>query len=162
MNLLLFQNKKLKKKLKRTFIQCSPYMYCFILIQMRKWRSENLINLTKVTQQWSCDLNPWLTDPRAQCTTTLYKNVLESHGFTDCIILTDRILVHELRIPFVVKWMASGKLLHSTGRSAGYFVKPRGVGQGGWEGGSRGRGYGDICIHTADSLCCTAETNTTL
>ena len=27
---------------------------------------------------------------------------------------------------------------------------------------SRGRGYGDICIHIADSLCCTAETNTTL
>ena len=33
---------------------------------------------------------------------------------------------------------------------------------GGWEGGSRGRGYGDICIHIADSLCYTAETNTTL
>ena len=26
----------------------------------------------------------------------------------------------------------------------------------------RGRGYGDICIHIADSLCYTAETNTTL
>ena len=25
-----------------------------------------------------------------------------------------------------------------------------------------GRGYGDICILTADSLCCTAETDTTL
>ena len=25
-----------------------------------------------------------------------------------------------------------------------------------------GRGYGDICICIADSLCCTAETNTTL
>ena len=31
---------------------------------------------------------------------------------------------------------------------------------GGWEGGPRGRGYGDICIHIADSLHCTAETNT--
>ena len=34
----------------------------------------------------------------------------------------------------------------------------------GWEGG-RGREVqegGDICIHTADSLCYTAETNTTL
>ena len=39
---------------------------------------------------------------------------------------------------------------------------PRGVGWGGWEGGSRGRGYGDICIRIADSLCCTAETNTPL
>ena len=35
---------------------------------------------------------------------------------------------------------------------------PRGEGQGGCEGGSRGRGYGDICIHIADSLCSTAET----
>ena len=30
---------------------------------------------------------------------------------------------------------------------------------GGWEGDARGRGYGDICIHIADSLCYTAETN---
>ena len=29
----------------------------------------------------------------------------------------------------------------------------------GWEGDTRGRGYGDICIHIADSLCYTAETN---
>ena len=27
---------------------------------------------------------------------------------------------------------------------------------------ARGRRYGDICIHIADSLCCTAETNTPL
>ena len=32
----------------------------------------------------------------------------------------------------------------------------------GREGGTRGRGYGDICICIADSLCYTAETNTTL
>ena len=32
------------------------------------------------------------------------------------------------------------------------------MGYGGWEGGSRGRGYGDIRIHIADSLCCTTET----
>ena len=32
----------------------------------------------------------------------------------------------------------------------------------GWEGDARGRGYGDICIRIADSLCYTAETNTTL
>ena len=29
----------------------------------------------------------------------------------------------------------------------------------GWEGGSRGRGFGDICMHMADSLCYTTETN---
>lgn len=34
------------------------------------------------------------------CITTLYENVLENHGLIDNI-LTDRILVHELRIPFV-------------------------------------------------------------
>ena len=31
--------------------------------------------------------------------------------------------------------------------------------EGGREGDTRGRGYGDICIHIVDSLCCTAETN---
>ena len=41
-------------------------------------------------------------------------------------------------------------------------LRPRGVGWGGQEGGSRGRGYGDICMHMADSLCCTTETNTAL
>ena len=30
------------------------------------------------------------------------------------------------------------------------------------EGDARGRGYGDICILIADSLCYTAEINTTL
>ena len=40
--------------------------------------------------------------------------------------------------------------------------RPRGVGWRGWEGGSRRRGYGDICMHMADSLCCTTETNTVL
>ena len=39
---------------------------------------------------------------------------------------------------------------------------PRGVGQGGWEGDARGRGYRDICIRIADSLCYAAETNTPL
>ena len=29
----------------------------------------------------------------------------------------------------------------------------------GWEGDARGRGYGGICIHIADSLCYAAETN---
>ena len=33
------------------------------------------------------------------------------------------------------------------------------MGLGGWEGGSRGRGYGDVCLHMADSLCCATETN---
>ena len=34
--------------------------------------------------------------------------------------------------------------------------------EGGREGDARGRGYGDICIHIADSLCYKAETNTPL
>ena len=38
----------------------------------------------------------------------------------------------------------------------------RGVGYGGREGDAGGKGYGDICICIADSLCCTAETITTL
>ena len=41
-------------------------------------------------------------------------------------------------------------------------LPPKGVGQGGWEGDASGRRYGDICICIADSLCYTAETNTTL
>ena len=32
----------------------------------------------------------------------------------------------------------------------------------GREGGSRGRGYGDMCVHMADSLCRATETNTVL
>ena len=39
------------------------------------------------------------------------------------------------------------------------FLPPRGVGKGGWEGDTRGRRYGDICICVADSLCYKAETN---
>ena len=48
------------------------------------------------------------------------------------------------------------------GDQLGALRPPRGVGKGGWEGDARGRGYGDICIHIAVSLCYTAETNTTL
>ena len=48
------------------------------------------------------------------------------------------------------------------GDQFGALCPPRGVGLGGWEGDARGRGYGDICIHIADSLCDTAETNTPL
>ena len=50
----------------------------------------------------------------------------------------------------------SGKRLYSTRSSA---VMTQMGGMGGWEGGSRGEG---IYIHTANSLRCTAETNTTL
>ena len=39
---------------------------------------------------------------------------------------------------------------------------PRGVGYGGWEGGSRGREYGDMCMHIGDLLCCATETNMVL
>ena len=34
--------------------------------------------------------------------------------------------------------------------------------EGGREGDARGKGYGDICICIADSLCYKAETNTPL
>ena len=39
---------------------------------------------------------------------------------------------------------------------------PRGVVQGEWEGDARGKGYGDICIHVADTLCYTAKQHTTV
>ena len=32
----------------------------------------------------------------------------------------------------------------------------------GWDGGWEAQEGGDICIHAADSHCCTAATNTTL
>ena len=32
----------------------------------------------------------------------------------------------------------------------------------GWKAGREAPEGGDICIHIVDSLCCTAETNTTL
>ena len=35
-------------------------------------------------------------------------------------------------------------------------------GEGGREGDARGKGYGDICIFIADSLCCGLETITPL
>ena len=34
--------------------------------------------------------------------------------------------------------------------------------EGGREGDARGRGYEDICIRIADSLCYTSATNTTM
>ena len=34
--------------------------------------------------------------------------------------------------------------------------------EGGREGDARGKGYGDICIRIADSLCYKAEANTAL
>ena len=59
-----------------------------------------------------------------------------------------------------VKQIASGKLLYTAGSSAQCSVMTqRGrVGLGVGERSERG----DIGIYTADSLCCTAETNTTL
>ena len=56
----------------------------------------------------------------------------------------------------------SNKLPWSQGDQLGALCPPRGVGLGGWEGDARGRGYGVICICTADSLCYKAETNTPL
>ena len=54
--------------------------------------------------------------------------------------------------------LAGGKLQCSTGSSAGCCDDLEG-----WVGGSRREAHegGDVCIHIADSLCCTAETNRT-
>ena len=57
---------------------------------------------------------------------------------------------------------AGGKQPMTEGEELGALCPPRGVGQGGWKGDSRGRRYEDICICIADSLCYTAETNTPL
>ena len=57
-----------------------------------------------------------------------------------------------------VKQIASGKLLYSTGSSVWCSVMTE---RGGMVGRDVQEG-GDICIYVADSLHCTAETNTTL
>ena len=59
-----------------------------------------------------------------------------------------------------VKQIAGGNLLYSTGSSAQCSVTTY-MGDGGW-GGREVQEGGDRCIHMADSLHCTAETNTTL
>ena len=56
--------------------------------------------------------------------------------------------------------MGSSRIVQ--GDQLGALCPPRGVGKGGWEGDTRERRYGDICICIADSLCYTAETNTPL
>jgi len=58
-----------------------------------------------------------------------------------------------------VRQTASGKLLYNPGSSAQCPVMTRGEG---WGHGREAQERGDICLHRADSLCCTAETNTTL
>jgi len=58
-----------------------------------------------------------------------------------------------------VKWIASGKLVHSAGTSAGALWWPRWVGWGEWGEAHQGA---EICILTADWLGYTAETNTTV
>ena len=57
----------------------------------------------------------------------------------------------DIYTPPCVTQRASVKLLESVCS----VMTERGGGMGKWEGG-------DICVHIADSLCCTAETNTTL
>lgn len=52
------------------------------------------------------------------------------------------------------KQTASGELRHSTGAHFGAQMT-----RGGWE---ETQGDGRICIHAANSLCCTAEMNTTV
>ena len=58
-----------------------------------------------------------------------------------------------------VKHMASGNLLYSTGSPAQCSVVTQMDGMGGEREVQEG---GDICMHIADSLRCTVETNTTL
>lgn len=55
------------------------------------------------------------------------------------------------------KWIAGEKLLHNTGSPIWHSVMTQGGGMG--EGRRLKR---DICTNTADSPCCTAETNITL
>ena len=45
------------------------------------------------------------------------------------------------------------------GDQLGALRRPGGVELGGWEGGSRGIEYGNICMHMANSVSCTTETN---
>ena len=63
-------------------------------------------------------------------------------------------------IVLCVKSVAMGSCCIAQGAQLSALWCPRGVGRGG-----RGRREtlegGDICTHIADSLCCTAETNTT-
>ena len=58
-----------------------------------------------------------------------------------------------------VKQRASWKLRNITGAKLGAQWWPGGVG---WGGERQAREGGDICIFTADWLCCTAESNITL
>ena len=60
-----------------------------------------------------------------------------------------------------VKQIAGGGRLHGTGRSAWCFVTAWSGGMG-RVGDARGRGYGDVCVCIADSLCYEAEANTPL
>ena len=53
-----------------------------------------------------------------------------------------------------VKYIASGKMLHSTVNQLGALCRPRGVGSG-WAGGGRLKGEG----YVTDSLYCTVEAN---
>ena len=52
-----------------------------------------------------------------------------------------------------------GSCCIAQGDQLGALWGPRGMDR---EGGREAQEGGDICIHIADSLCCTVETNTTL
>ena len=60
-----------------------------------------------------------------------------------------------------VRYIASGKQPHSTGRSARCFVTAwrGGTGRVGGREIASGKRYGNIRIYITDSFCCEAETN---
>ena len=70
-------------------------------------------------------------------------------------------LPSQLCMLLYIKQKNSKDLLYNTGNSTQYSVMTE---KGGLRGGGRETGpkEGGICIHIADSLHCTAETNTTL
>ena len=64
-------------------------------------------------------------------------------------------------LPRLKKNTASGKLLHSTGSSAQCSVMTLRGGIRGCDGREAEEGRA-VCIHAADSPCCSAETNNTV
>ena len=112
---------------------------CQFLLQCMKVKSQSEVTQSCLTLSNPMDCSP----PGFSIHGIFQARVLEWGAITFSNIYT---------LP-CVKQIASGQLPYSTGSSALCSVMTR---RGGMLWG------GDICIHTADLLCCTAETNTTL